>query len=674
MKTSKLSTFVVILLAAWGGSAALAQPIAATPKEMDAARQWAARFDAASAKAVEPPFSFSYDGKPSAQLLKQWKQTQTSHRLDDQRFERTTIWTDATTGLEVRCVSVTYADYPVVEWTVYFKNTGRAATPILADIQGMDVTFPGDGKGNFVLRSIRGDDCGPSSYQPTLLNIGKGAVQRFASAGGRPTYGGYPYFNVECSPGQGIIAVLGWPGQWAAQFECDQSARLRIRGGQELTRLKLLPGEDIRTPLSLLMFWQGDNVRTHNLWRRWMLAHNTPRIKGEPPLPATYTMGETAVALKPVASAELADIDALVKSGNTFDYWWIDAGWYPMKGSWGETGTWIPDPERFPKGIKQVSDYAHSKGMKFVLWFEPERVAPGSWLATHHPQWILGGANGGLLNLGNPEARKWVIEHVCRFIKEQGVDLYREDFNIDPLAYWRNNDASDRQGMTENLHIQGHLAYWDELRRRFPDNLIDSCASGGRRNDIETLRRAVPLLRSDYKGNGSPEVIVANQGHTYGLAMWVPFHGTGEFYNDNYSYRSHLCPAMGTCNDPNKKPVDWRPLKKALADWQAIGAELLGDYYPLTPYSLSEDEWMAWQFNRPETGTGVVQAFRHVNSVYESIRVRLQGLEKGAVYTLTNLDSPGSTEMTGRELSDRGLLVGINAPRGTAIIVYKKKS
>lgn len=27
--------------------------------------------------------------------------------------------------------------------------------------------------------------------------------------------------------------------------------------------------------------------------------------------------------------------------------------------------------------------------------------------------------------------------------------------------------------------------------------LIDSCASGGRRNDLETLRRAVPLLRSD---------------------------------------------------------------------------------------------------------------------------------------------------------------------------------
>jgi len=69
-------------------------------------------------------------------------------------------------------------------------------------------------------------------------------------------------------------------------------------------------------------------------------------------------------------------------------------------------------------------------------------------LTQNHPEWIFGGANGGLLNLGHPEALKWVIEHFDTLIKEQGVDLYREDFNIDPLGYWRGNDTPDRQGMT----------------------------------------------------------------------------------------------------------------------------------------------------------------------------------------------------------------------------------
>jgi alpha-galactosidase len=187
----------------------------------------------------------------------------------------------------------------------------------------------------------------------------------------------------------------------------------------------------------------------------------------------------------------------------------------------------------------------------------------------------------------------------------------------------------------------------------------------------------VPLLRSDYQGPADPGDAarpVGNQGHTYGLSMWVPFYGTGEFYNDGYSFRSHICPALGTMWNPNKPPIDWKPLKKTLADWHAAAQEYYGDYYPLTKYSRSEDDWMAWQFNRPENGSGVVQAFRHASSPYESIRVKLQGLDKDAIYTLTNLDIAGSTEIRGGELFEKGLLIKTENPREAVIITYKKKS
>jgi alpha-galactosidase len=87
-----------------------------------------------------------------------------------------------------------------------------------------------------------------------------------------------------------------------------------------------------------------------------------------------------------------------------------------------------------------------------------------------------GRREGRLLNLGNDDARAW---------PEQGIDLYRQDFNMDPLRAWRRNDAADRQGITEIKHVTGYLAYRDELRRRHPNMLIDSCASGGGRNDLE---------------------------------------------------------------------------------------------------------------------------------------------------------------------------------------------
>jgi alpha-galactosidase len=46
--------------------------------------------------------------------------------------------------------------------------------------------------------------------------------------------------------------------------------------------------------------------------------------------------------------------------------------------------------ERFPNGLEPLADYVRSLGMGFGLWFEPERVTPGTWLYDKHPEWLLG--------------------------------------------------------------------------------------------------------------------------------------------------------------------------------------------------------------------------------------------------------------------------------------------
>src|SRR5581483_1672814 len=135
------------------------------------------------------------------------------------------------------------------------------------------------------------------------------------------------------------------------------------------------------------------------------------------------------------------------------DFWWMDAGWYINNGTWANTGTWTIDPKRFPHGLRPVTDYAHSMGIQSIVWFELERVTRGSELWNDHPDWLLKAASQEkhgqrLLNLGNPDAEKWVIDFLDRFITEQGIDVYRIDFNIAPLDFWRENDAPDRQGIT----------------------------------------------------------------------------------------------------------------------------------------------------------------------------------------------------------------------------------
>ena len=98
---------------------------------------------------------------------------------------------------------------------------------------------------------------------------------------------------------------------------------------------------------------------------------------------------------------QIAAIELVCKERLNPDLWWIDTGWYDCGGNWGNFGTWIPDPKRFPRGLRPVSDAAHAKGMKMITWFVPELANPGSWLAKNRPQWF----EGGSIKFGQPAAR-----------------------------------------------------------------------------------------------------------------------------------------------------------------------------------------------------------------------------------------------------------------------------
>ena len=222
---------------------------------------------------------------------------------------------------------------------------------------------------------------------------------------------------------------------------------------------------------------------------------------------------------------------------------------------------------RFPGGLR--ADHGpcpQNSGSKTIVWSEPERVTPGTWLADRHPGWILGGRGGGLLDLGNDDARRWLTDHIDHMITEQGIDLYRQDFNMDPLDFWRHNDVPYRQGITEIRDVCGYLAYWDELRRRHPNMLIDSCASGGRRNDLETLRRAVPLLRSDEHGEPTAE-----QCHTYWhRPVDALLRHRQRLAMDAYTVRSHYCPHLTIGYDMRNRDLDYATARRLTEEWRRL--------------------------------------------------------------------------------------------------------
>ncbi|MBP5092949.1 MAG: NPCBM/NEW2 domain-containing protein [Abditibacteriota bacterium] len=622
-----------------------------------------ARKDYPEVYTAEVPFTFVYNGKPSTELLPKWK-VKTSQKTKGNITNHDVVYTDPDTGLQVTMKGVEYADYPVVEWTLWFKNTGKADTPVLEWVKAIDLPFVPKGDKDYILHSSKGSNFGRDDFAPRAQVMGEGAKLDFGGSA-KSTRLDMSYFNLE-NNGTCTIISVGWPGKWYADFARDGKGAVRVTAGQQNLHTVLRPGEEIRSPLMTLLFREGRWIDSQNLWRRWMLDYAVPTDHGKKVKPmleaaSSHFFAEMALATD---NSQIEFIDAWLDNVAKIDFWWMDAGWYPCDGSWPSTGTWEVDRERFPNGITPVSDHAHERGVRTLLWFEPERVGgKDNWLRTNHPDWLLGDT---FLWLGNEDALNWLIKHVNNFLDENHLDLYRQDFNMDPDKVWSSNDTEDRMGMTENKHVVGYLKYWDAIRAN-GDRLIDNCASGGMRLDLESMKRSVALHRSDYILEPT-----GTQNHSYGISLWLPFTGAGARDIDDYVFRSNMHPAIVHNMDARDKSLDLEHAAKLIGQWREIADFYLGDYYPLTPYNSGKEYWMAWQFDDPDKGAGVVQAFRRDEAPYYGVQLKLEAMDKDADYLLRDFDKGPLGRFSGKALAEEGLRIELDQPRSAAVITYEK--
>ncbi len=650
------------------------------PADMAQSRCWMGNLHASPA---ELPFSFRYAGESITGLPASWHPVVSSRRLEANLEETVYLGTDGS-GLTIRVEVLRYYDFPVVEWVIWFANDGKEPTPLLSDIQAIATNIEGEAS---VLSHGNGDFYSEEGYTPCETPLPEGTVLTFAPNGGRPCDGAFPYFRLQ-QPGRGLTLAIGWPAQWSATFT-GVADGVVIQAGQQQTHLSLQPGERIRTPRITVLSWTGEATRGINLWRRWYRAHILPRPDGQALSPllalAATDAGEEFTGA--TVENQLRYQQQFLQRGIDFDVWWIDAGWYPCRDEQGErrwwrTGTWAPDPERFPHGLKAIAEQAAQHHARLLLWFEPERVTPGSQLFQDHPEWLLQDDTkwDALLNLGNAECRQWLTDYVCELIRHNGIGIYRQDFNFEPLSYWRNNEPEERRGMQENLHVQGYLHYWDDLLARNPGLWIDSCASGGRRNDLETMRRSVPLHYSDY-GYGDLPVKVAFH-HT--LYAWLPYFKEVmlawdqqqpeddrryEKTLDRFAFHCGLAPMFMPAIDIHREDYDDALGKELIAIWRRAAPFLLhGDYYPLTPFSRSAEQWVVWQFDRPEYGDGLLQGLRHTACPEETYTAYPHGLQPDAEYLFENPETGEQFHRTGAEVLRDGLTLAL--PRRSGVIWF----
>ncbi|MGI6100231.1 MAG: hypothetical protein GX174_12525 [Lentisphaerae bacterium] len=621
--------------------------------------------------------------------------------LDRYRLEQTTP--DGL--LTIRVTATVYHDFPVIEWLPELLNRSDRPSAIVEDFRPLSLNLPlVDYSHRYVpcslglpmrypirdvvLRRTLGSKCLQSDFETEAVRL----RERFPANRvhmepdeGRSSAVWLPYFGLDFRADRGINIAIGWTGRWYADFEHLQVG-FRLECGMPRTHFRVLPGETLRQPSIVLHHRKDLSVEEgQNQFRRFALAYHSPRKADgslvRTPLPLSAWGGADDKSL-------LSLIAKAVEERLPYDMFWVDAGWFgtdrpvardEFEGSdwWRTVGLWHVNRVVHPDGFRPVAAATRKAGMRFLLWFEIERAMIGTPVTEQHRDYFypapVGGGDSLLLDLGNPGARAWAVEQVDRLIREHGITDYRQDFNCDPAPVWDANDAPDRVGVSEMRHIAGLYAFWDELRRRHPDMLIDNCASGGRRIDIETNSRSICLFRSDMLGRPWYDCSDANQVMVSSLAQWVPLHSGGAtpVEGDDYSILSGVSTGVDTpiarfAESPGY--FDWA--RSIMAAVRRMMECFYGDFFLLTQHPETRRGLYAYQCDLPAEGRGFFIAFQRGGDPEDTERnFTLRAIVPDADYEVETFRGT-TNRMKGADL--RCLSVFLPEARQTRLVFYKK--
>ena len=614
-----------------------------------------------------PAYDFKIDGKSFKKNVNDWSFEKGEPERSKSGETTVITLTHKKSGLKVRVRGTIYENRATCEWTVYIKNTAQSNSPVIKDFYAADC---GVETGISDLYVSKGSDPAADDFQMkhTFVNF---IPMRFTANGGR-TESFLPYFNISGKT-NGAVLALGWTGQWYASL-AQRFGSVAIKAKQEEFNAYLLPGEEVRSPLVSLTFYDGNNpLKGFNTFRDWQ--KDITVIQGEnTSLNGFVIANEFSTLTCDQMIEKVNSIDESVMNG--IDYFWMDAGWYKYNEGWYDgVGNWIPDENRFPNTIKPLSDAMAAKGKKFLLWYEPERVRENTVLynkGVENKGWTVQIDDNIMWNMANDGACDYLCEYILNSMKTNGVSMYRQDFNFTPLAYWEKSDKEffgGRTGITENHYVTNLYRYLDFLLEGIDGLVIDNCASGGKRLDIEMMRRSVPLWRSDYNcgnedGTIKDDVLEATQSMTYGLSFWIPYSGTNRYFHSEYASRSAILTHQSTYDPPAEE----------FTKYSKVSEYMTGRYFPLTDGGTDLSAFHAMQFDCGNASEGAAVIYKREKAEVGEYRLVLNGLDPEALYSVYSVDFPDNvTEIKGSRLMQNGITIPADKTPGAYIFFYAVK-
>jgi alpha-galactosidase len=440
--------------------------------------------------------------------------------------------------------------------------------------------------------------------------------------------------------------------------------------------LVLGPGECLRLPSVHVGVFGGVKSTYEdglNAIRRYVAEAVAPEIEGQRPWPAiTYHhwFGIEENLTEPLLRRQA---DRAAELG--VEYFEVDAGWYAGAAqSFAEgVGNWERvDELKFPDGLEPFSRYVRSKGMRFGLWFEPERGRRGTDWPRQHPDWYWdsGHPDNLHLDLTRADVQDALVHMLSTWIEKLDIRWLRWDYNQPPGAFW---DRVDPTGKVQFAYVEGLYRVREILRTRFPNLNIDTCASGGNRIDFGVLRSSCSMVISDHAED--PHICRLMQ--TGGARLFPGNYMNSSFYigpedGDEAVGPRELISRMAGSMSFSGHIASWSATHTTLVNryldgYRSFRHLLMKDFYALTPYPRTEADWDVVEFVDPDEREAVVLAYR-VRGEVRTRRVYLRGLDPGKIYQVRYPFSKRKPRKVGGEsLIEKGLRITLEQESGVVI-------
>jgi alpha-galactosidase len=473
--------------------------------------------------------------------------------------------------LEITSYIRVLPEYDVLEKWAVVKNTGEKGSIKVENLQSGSIVLPAD---DYTLIHLSGKDLNEFQLQHAELTPGLKTIDNkgFKSNHNPPWFQVRPKSTTNSKTGPTWFGSLHYSGNWDLMFDKTFDGPVQVVGGINFwdTSWDLQPGTTLETPKLSVGFTNGGPEEASRNLAAYVRNDVLLTAHRNDLRPVIYNSWEAAYYnVNEQQQIELAKIAKEIG----IEIFTIDDGWFKGRTdgrSQSGLGNWEVDKNKFPNGLTPVIKQVHDLGMKFGLWVEPENVNPNSDIAITHPEWIFqfpnrkGNEFRKTLNLANEVVYQHLLKNLTKLLTENDIDFIKWDQNNFLTEPGWPNAPVNIQREVRIRHISNVYRLVDELRKKFPKVLFESCSSGGGRVDLGMLSRMDQAWLSDntdpidrlYIQYGYLNALPANT-----MVSWVTGTIRHQPISLDYRFDVSMSGVLGIGNDIRK----WTPEERAIA-------------------------------------------------------------------------------------------------------------